>query len=30
MQGEKYALARKVDLEIQQLEEGEAPADPGL
>ncbi|XP_041371438.1 uncharacterized protein LOC121384991 isoform X2 [Gigantopelta aegis] len=28
MQGEKYALAKKVDLEIQQLEEGEAPVDP--
>ena len=29
MQGQKYKLAKKVDLEIQHLEKGEAPLTPG-
>ena len=29
MQGDRYKLARKVDLEIQHLEKGEAPMSPG-
>ncbi|XP_071101629.1 uncharacterized protein [Haliotis cracherodii] len=30
MQGEKFCMAKKVDLEIEKLDEGEAPLSPGL
>ena len=29
MQGPRYSLAKKIDLEIQHLEKGEAPTSPG-
>lgn len=29
MQGPRYSLAKKIDLEIQHLEQGEAPTSPG-
>ncbi|KAL8608000.1 hypothetical protein ACOMHN_023816 [Nucella lapillus] len=30
MQGQRYSLAKKIDLEIEHLEQGEAPTSPGM